>query len=100
MSTFFTPSKIQSGALRKGKRSGSKAHWPHREWWPEAGRTRHSRNTLAPGWETTWVTVGLVSRQHFVATGLKSYATYWFRVMAIGIDKEGLASDVVVGRAA
>lgn len=50
--------------------------------------------------ETTWVTVGLVSRQHFVATGLKSYATYWFRVIAIGIDKEGLPSDVVLGRAA
>ncbi len=49
---------------------------------------------------TTWHTVGLVSRQRFIVTGLEAYKSYWFRVVALGIDKEGLPSDVVLGRAA
>ena len=49
---------------------------------------------------TTWVTVGMVSRHRYIVAGLQPYASYWFRVAAIGIDKEGLPSDVVVGRAA
>jgi hypothetical protein len=48
----------------------------------------------------TWQTLGLVSRQHFIVSGLKPYESCWFRVTAIGIDKEGLPSDVVLGRAA
>ena len=50
--------------------------------------------------ETTWVTVGQVSRQRFTVTGLIPYKTYWFRIIAMGIDKEGLPSDVVLGRPA
>lgn len=49
---------------------------------------------------TTWNTVGLVSRQNFIVSGLKPYESCWFRVTAIGSDKEGLPSDVVLGRAA
>jgi hypothetical protein len=49
---------------------------------------------------TTWTTVGMVSRQRFVVGGLKPYEANWFRVVAIGKDKEGLPSDVVLGRAA
>lgn len=50
--------------------------------------------------ETTWVTIGQVSRQHFIVTGLVPYKSYWFRIIAMGIDKEGLPSDVVLGRPA
>jgi len=50
--------------------------------------------------ETTWVTIGQVSRQRFIVTGLTSYKSYWFRIVALGIDKEGLPSDVVLGRPA
>lgn len=49
---------------------------------------------------TTWNTIGQVSRQRFIVTGLKPYDSYWFRIVALGIDKEGLPSDVVLGRPA
>jgi len=49
---------------------------------------------------TTWITVGQVSRQRFIVTGLAPYKSYWFRIVALGIDKEGLPSDVVLGRPA
>ena len=49
---------------------------------------------------TTWTTVGQVSRQRFIVTGLTPYKSYWFRIVALGIDKEGLPSDVVLGRPA
>jgi hypothetical protein len=49
---------------------------------------------------TTWTTVGQVSRQRFIITGLTPYQSYWFRIVALGIDKEGLPSDVVLGRPA
>jgi hypothetical protein len=50
--------------------------------------------------ETTWVTMGQSTRQRFVAVGLEPYKAYWFRVIAVGKDKEGIPSDVVIGRAA
>lgn len=50
--------------------------------------------------ETTWITIGQVSRQRFIVTGLTPYKSYWFRIIAMGIDKEGLPSDVVLGRPA
>ena len=50
--------------------------------------------------ETTWVNVGQVSRQRFTVSGLTPYKSYWFRIIAMGIDKEGLPSDVVLGRPA
>ena len=49
---------------------------------------------------TTWNTAGQVSRQRFTITGLEPYKSYWFRIVALGIDKEGLPSDVVLGRPA
>lgn len=49
---------------------------------------------------SAWVTVGLVSRQRFVVASLKPYEANWFRVVAIGKDKEGLPSDIALGRAA
>ncbi len=49
---------------------------------------------------TTWKPLSLVARQRFVVSHLKPYESCWFRVTAIGIDKEGLPSDVVLGRAA
>ncbi len=49
---------------------------------------------------TTWTTIGQVSRQRFIVTGLTPYKSYWFRIVAMGIDKEGLPSDVVLGRPA
>ncbi|MCC6937662.1 MAG: fibronectin type III domain-containing protein [Flavobacteriales bacterium] len=49
---------------------------------------------------TTWNTAGQVSRQRFIVTGLEPYKSYWFRIVALGIDKEGLPSDVVLGRPA
>ena len=50
-------------------------------------------------WYTTWVQAGLTSRQSFVATGLEPYKAYWFRVIALGKEQEGLPSNVVLGRA-
>ncbi len=41
-----------------------------------------------------------MSRQRFIVTGLTPYQSYWFRIVALGIDKEGLPSDVVLGRPA
>jgi len=49
---------------------------------------------------TTWNTIGQVSRQRFIVSGLEPYKSYWFRIVALGIDKEGLPSDVVLGRPA
>ncbi len=67
-------------------------------------RNRACSGTHRPGdptlGETTWITVGQVSRQRFTVTGLVPYKTYWFRIIAMGIDKEGLPSDVVLGRPA
>lgn len=48
----------------------------------------------------TWTAIGQVSRQRFIVSGLRPYDTYWFRIVALGIDKEGLPSDVVLGRPA
>lgn len=48
----------------------------------------------------TWTAIGQVSRQRFIVTGLVPYQSYWFRIVALGIDKEGLPSDVVLGRPA
>lgn len=50
--------------------------------------------------ETTWTSIGQVSRQRFIVSGLTPYKSYWFRIVAMGIDKEGLPSDVVMGRPA
>ncbi|MBK9629326.1 MAG: fibronectin type III domain-containing protein [Flavobacteriales bacterium] len=40
------------------------------------------------------------NNQRFAVTSLVPYKSYWFRIMALGIDKEGLPSDVVLGRPA
>jgi hypothetical protein len=50
--------------------------------------------------ETAWKALGLISRHRFLVKGLKSYEACWFRITAIGIESEGLPSDVVMGRAA
>lgn len=47
-----------------------------------------------------WVTVAQISRQRVVVNNLEPYAPNWFRVVAIGVDSEGLPSAIVVGRAA
>ena len=49
---------------------------------------------------TTWTTVGQTSRQRFLVNGLQSYEACYFRIIAVGKDKEGLPSDIVIGRAA
>ena len=46
---------------------------------------------------TTWNSIGQVSRQRFIVSGLVPYKSHWFRIVALGIDKEGLPSDVVLG---
>lgn len=50
--------------------------------------------------EVNWSPVAQTARQRFVVSGLRPYEANWFRVIAIGIDREGLPSDVVMGRAA
>lgn len=45
-------------------------------------------------------TVGIDSRDRFVVNGLESCKSLWFSNFALGIDKEGLPSDVVMGRPA
>lgn len=47
-----------------------------------------------------WKPLSLVARQHYIVRELRPYESCWFRVTAIGVDKEGLPSDVVLGRAA
>lgn len=49
--------------------------------------------------EPAWESLGFTSLQRFVAAGLEPYQAYWFRVIAIGKEKEGLPSTVVLGRA-
>lgn len=50
--------------------------------------------------QAVWTSIGFISHQHFYAKELTPYAPYWFRVIAVGKDHEGLPSDVVLGRAA
>ena len=45
-------------------------------------------------------TIGLDSRDHFVVNGSEPCKSHWFSILALDIDKEGLPSDVVLGRAA
>jgi hypothetical protein len=47
-----------------------------------------------------WTTIAQVSRQRHTVEKLTSFTAYWFRVIALGIDSEGLPSDVVMGRPA
>jgi len=50
--------------------------------------------TPPPGTESgRWAVIAIV-------TGLKPYESFWFRIVALGIDTEGLPSDVVLGRPA
>jgi hypothetical protein len=46
-----------------------------------------------------WTFVVMTSRQRYLASGQEPYRPYWFRVIALGKEKEGLPSDVVLGRA-
>lgn len=72
--------------------------------WGHASGTRIFRVEQASGdpalGSVTWSTVALISRQRFVVRNLTSYKENWFRITAIGVDSEGLPSDVVMGRAA
>lgn len=45
-------------------------------------------------------TIGIDSRDRFVVNGSEPYKSHWFSIVALGIDKESLPSDVVLGRAA
>ena len=47
-----------------------------------------------------WKLVLESTRIRNVITGLESYKPYWFCVSAVGVNGEGLKSDVVLGRAA
>lgn len=62
-------------------------------------RVERAQSDPAAG-PTTWTQVALISRQRYVVSGLTSYQPAWFRIIALGIDSEGLPSDVVMGRAA
>jgi hypothetical protein len=43
---------------------------------------------------TVWVSETTAHRKH-TFTGLKSLATYWFRVIAIGLNGQSVISDAV-----
>lgn len=50
--------------------------------------------------ETTWIPVGITSRQRIELSGLEPYAPCWIRVIGVGKNSEGLPSEIVLGRAA
>lgn len=41
-----------------------------------------------------------MSHLRFIVTGLVPYKSYWLLIVALGIDKKGLPSDVLLGRPA
>jgi hypothetical protein len=47
-----------------------------------------------------WKFILETTRTRTIITGLESFKPYWFCVSAVGVNGEGLKSDVVLGRAA